>query len=40
MNFLITAPLDRNPDRSYQINQGHPNLSDDEVVNGYGFIKQ
>ena len=46
MNFLITAPLDRNPDRSYQPNQGHPNLSDDEVVNAMAslnnrdFIKQ
>ena len=38
MNFLITAPLDRNPDRSYQPNQGHPNLSDDEVVNAMASL--
>jgi hypothetical protein len=29
----LTSPLDRNPDRSYKPTQGHPNLSDDEVVN-------
>ena len=34
----LTAPLDRNPDRSYQPNQGHPNLSDDEVVNAMASL--
>lgn len=29
----LTAPSDRNPDRSYKPNQGHRNLSEDEVVN-------
>jgi len=34
----LTAPLDRNPDRSYQPNQGHPNLSDEEVVNAMATL--
>ena len=29
----LTAPSDRNPDRSYKPNQGNINLSEDEVVN-------
>jgi hypothetical protein len=29
----LTAPSDRNPDRSYKPNQGHPQLSEEEVVN-------
>jgi hypothetical protein len=34
----LTAPLDRNPDRSYQPNQGHPNLSEEEVVNAMATL--
>ena len=29
----LTCPSDRDPSRNYQPNQGHPDLSDEEVVN-------
>jgi hypothetical protein len=29
----LTSPSDRSPDKSYKPNQGHPQLSEDEVVN-------
>jgi hypothetical protein len=34
----LTTPLDRNHEKSYQPNQGHPNLSDDEVVNAMSSL--
>lgn len=34
----LTAPSDRNPDRSYKPNQGHPALSEEEVANALGEL--
>lgn len=42
----LTAPSDRDPARTYQPNQGHPSLSEDEVknamsaLNNTSFVKQ